>query len=70
MSKGRGKFIVKINLDNGRFAGDYRDRDFEIAQVLYDVAGLMMSGQYSPDEPNKISKEWSLIGSFKFKEGT
>lgn len=67
--KRRRQFIVKINLGSDRFDGGYKDRDFQIAQVLYDVADRMMRGNYSPDEPNKISKEWSTIGSFKFKEG-
>lgn len=67
----RGQFVVKLDLDAGLFAGDYRDRDLQISAVLREVADRMMRGQYSPDERNRLTRNWDeRIGSFRFKEGT
>lgn len=59
----RGKFIVKLDLNKGLFAGDFRDRDAQIANALYEIADRMISGQYTADDTNRMR-----FGSFKFKE--
>lgn len=66
----RGKFVVKINLDEELFAGGYKNRDMQISAVLRGIADRVMLGQYSADESNGVSVRWDRVGSFKFKEGT
>lgn len=68
-AEGSKTFYVTLNLDAGLFAGDYRDRDSEIAAIMRAISTRLVVGQYTADDPNNLATfEGEVVGSFQFVE--
>lgn len=71
MPKVGKKFILGIDLEHAIFSGDLKDRDKEIANILRLAFTRIVTGQYTPDDPNGMvdSNGGNIVAIFEFKEG-
>lgn len=71
MPQGGRKFILGIDLENSMFAGELKDRDREIANILRLAFTRVVTGNYTPDDPNgMVTHDGKIAAIFEFTEGT